>query len=36
MSLINVIDMNPGMCVTDLSKRMDLTKSAVSQTDKAF
>ena len=31
MSLINVIDMNPGMSVTDLSKRMNLTKSAVSQ-----
>ena len=31
MSLINVIDMNPGMSVTDLSKRMDLTQSAVSQ-----
>ena len=31
MSLINVIDLNPGMSMTDLSKRMDLTKSAVSQ-----
>ena len=31
MSLINVIDMNPGMSVTDLSKRMNLTKSAISQ-----
>lgn len=31
MSLINVIDRNPGMSVTDLSKRMNLTKSAVSQ-----
>ena len=31
MSLISVIDSNPGMSVTDLSKRMSLTKSAVSQ-----
>lgn len=31
MSMLNVIDMNPGMSVTDISKRMDLTKSAVSQ-----
>lgn len=31
MSLINVIDMNPGMSVTDLSNRMNLTKSAISQ-----
>ena len=31
MSIINVIDRDPGMSVTDLSKRMNLTKSAVSQ-----
>ena len=31
MSLINVIDCDPGMSVTDLSKRMALTKSAISQ-----
>ena len=31
MSLINVIDLNPGTSVTDLGKRMNLTKSAVSQ-----
>ncbi len=31
MSMLNVIDMNPGMSVTDLSIRMNLTKSAVSQ-----
>ena len=31
MSLIDVIDRDPGMSVTDLSKRMNLTKSAVSQ-----
>ena len=31
MSMLNVIEMNSGMSVTDLSKRMNLTKSAVSQ-----
>ncbi len=31
MSLLNVIDTYPGMSVTDLSRRMDLTKSAISQ-----
>ena len=31
MSMLNVIDRNPGMSVTDLSKQMNLTKSAVSQ-----
>ena len=31
MSMLNVIDMNPGLSVTDLSIRMNLTKSAVSQ-----
>ena len=31
MSMLNVIDMNPGMSVTDLSIRMNQTKSAVSQ-----
>ena len=31
MSLLNVVDLNPGLSVTDLSKRMRLTKSAISQ-----
>lgn len=31
MSLLNVIDLHPGMSVTDLSKNMNLTKSAISQ-----
>ena len=31
LSMLNVIDRNPGMSVTELSKRMNMTKSAISQ-----
>ena len=31
LSLLNVIDLEPGLSVTELAKRMGLTKSAVSQ-----